>query len=200
MDESSLIAASLRGEVRAFNRLVEAYQDLAFNVAYRMLSDRDAAADVTQDAFIAAYRALPQFHGGSFRSWLLRIVTNGCYDFLRARQRHQQSSLESMLETGDDLGLSTEPSQSPESLALSREMLGAIAKGLAKLPPDQRAAVVLSDVQGFSYEEIAEVMECSLGTVKSRLSRGRGRLREILLAERELLPGRFRLLHGGEMT
>lgn len=200
MDESRLIEASLRGQLWAFNQLVEQYQELVYNVAYRMLGDRDSAADVTQDAFLSAYRALAQYRGGSFRAWLLRIATNGCYDQLRARQRRQQDSLDDLLEGGDDLGLAANQAESPESLTLSKEMLGAIAKGLSKLPADQRAAVVLSDVQGFSYEEIAETIDCSLGTVKSRLSRGRARLREILLAERELLPSRFRLLHGGEVT
>ncbi|MHB1132452.1 MAG: RNA polymerase sigma factor [Chloroflexota bacterium] len=200
VDENSLIAASLRGQVAAFNLLVERYQDLAYNVAYRMLGDREAAGDVTQDAFLSAYQALHQFRGGSFRAWLLRIVTNGCYDYLRARQRHRQESLDDLLEEHDDLGLATAPADSPEGTALSHEMLAFIAKSLRQLPADQRAAVVLSDVQGLSYEEIAQVMDCSLGTVKSRLSRGRARLREVLVAERELLPSRFRLLHGGETT
>ncbi len=196
MDEALLIAASREGRVEAFNALVERYQGLVYNVAYRMLGNADAAADVTQEAFLSAYEGLGRFRGGSFRAWLLRIATNVCYDQLRARSHRHQDSLEGMLETGDDLGLAADPRLSPESFALSAELLAAIGEGLKTLPADQRAAVVLSDVQGLSYEEIAEVMDCSLGTVKSRLSRGRARLRDFLLRQRELLPPRFRLVHG----
>jgi RNA polymerase sigma factor (sigma-70 family) len=199
MDDSSLIAASQEGRIVAFNQLVERYQTLVYNVAYRMLGNADGAADATQDTFVSAYQAIGRFRGGSFRAWLLRIATNACYDQLRERQRKREDSLEDMLESGDDLGIAADAQLSPESHALSAEMLAAIARGLRTLPPDQRAAVILSDVQGFSYEEIAEAMDCTLGTVKSRLSRGRMRLREFLLGERELLPPRFRLLHGGEM-
>lgn len=196
MDEASLIAASQEGRVAAFNALVERYQTLVYNVAYRILGDGDAAADATQDTFIAAYEGLSRFRGGSFRAWLLRIATNNCYDQLRARRQRRQDSLEDILEGGDDLDLASDQRLTPENFALSAEMLEAIAEGLQALPVDQRAAVVLSDVQGLSYEEIAEVMGCSLGTVKSRLSRGRARLRDILLRQRELLPSRLRLLHG----
>lgn len=196
MDEAALIAASQRGQVAAFNQLVERYQGLVYNVCYRILNDREAAADVTQDAFISAYQHLSSFRGGSFRAWLLRIATNACYDLLRSRH-YRNESLEEMTEEGDDLGLAGDARLLPENFALSKEMLALIEQGLATLPADQRTAVVLADVQGLSYEEIAEVMGCNLGTVKSRLSRGRGRLREYLLGQRELLPPRFRLLHGG---
>lgn len=196
MDEANLIAASQEGRLEAFNALVEQYQGLVYNVAYRMLGDADAAADATQEAFISAYEGIRRFRGGSFRSWLLRIVTNACYDQLRSPQRRRQDSLEGIMEAGDDPGIASDERLGPEEFALSHEMLGAIAAGLATLPPDQRMAVILSDVQGFAYEEIAEAMETSLGTVKSRLSRGRARLRDYLLRQRELLPPQYRLLHG----
>lgn len=198
MDETSLVSASQQGDLGAFNQLVENYQSLVYNVAYRILGDGDLAADIAQDTFLSAYHAIARFRGGSFRAWLLRIATNACYDELRSRRRHQQESLEDKLATGDDLGLSDDDRLTPESVAVSKEMLEAIAGGLNLLPLEQRAAVVLYDVQGLSYEEIAETMDCSLGTVKSRISRGRARLREYLLSQRELLPSRFRLLHGGE--
>jgi RNA polymerase sigma factor (sigma-70 family) len=196
MDENALVTASQQGQVDAFNQLVERYQGLVYNVAYRMLNDTEAAADVTQDAFVSAYRNLASFRGGSFRAWLLRIATNACYDLLRSRHR-RNDSLDRLTESGDDLGLAGDSRLWPENFAVSAEMLDAISQGLATLPADQRAAVILSDVQGFNYEEIADVMGCSLGTVKSRLSRGRARLRDYLLGKRELLPPRFRLLHGG---
>ncbi|MHB1004117.1 MAG: RNA polymerase sigma factor [Chloroflexota bacterium] len=196
MEEAQLVAASLDGRVEAFNALVERYQGLIYNLSYRMLGDADAAADATQETFISAYENLSRFRGSSFRAWVARIATNACYDQLRSRQRRRQDSLEDILETGDDLGIAADQRLSPEDFALSAEMLQVIAAGLATLPADQRAAVVLSDVQGFAYDEIAVALDCSLGTVKSRISRGRARLRDYLMRQRELLPPQFRLLHG----
>src|SRR5512142_1843577 len=100
MDEPALIRDAQTGDLDAFNRLVLAYQDIAFNLALRMLNDEDAAADATQTAFISAYRNLHAYRGGSFRAWVLRMVTNSCYDELRKRHRHPTTSLEPM--TDDD--------------------------------------------------------------------------------------------------
>jgi RNA polymerase sigma-70 factor (ECF subfamily) len=170
--------------VSAFNQLVVTHQELCFNVALRLLGDAESAADVTQDAFLSAYRHLDQFKGGSFRSWLLRIVTNGSYDALRARRRRDAVSLDAMIEeTGFDVG-GTEPL--PETLALRQEVFGCIEDGLRLLPVDQRAVLVLYDVHGLSYEEVATVLNTNLGTVKSRLNRARGRLRDHLVRHREL--------------
>jgi RNA polymerase sigma-70 factor (ECF subfamily) len=102
MDEAALISAAVSGDLDAFNRLVLAHQGIAYNIARHILSDQQAAEDVTQAAFLSAYRNIRQFRGGSFRSWVLRIVTNGCYDELRRRQRHPQTSLEMINPESDD--------------------------------------------------------------------------------------------------
>ena len=192
MDEQALVAAARRGDTQAFNKLVLIYQTLAYNVAYRTLHDPDAAADATQQAFISAFRALPDFRGGSFKAWLLRIVTNACYDQLRRAKRRPASSLDDMLVDPDHSVMLTDEGESPEDYALRQDLGRVIQNGLDELPAEQRLAVILYDIQGFSYQEIALATGVSLGTVKSRLSRGRARLRDYLQREQELLPKRHR--------
>lgn len=193
MDEKALIAAAQRGEVRAFNQLVLTYQSMVYNLAYRILGDADAAADASQDTFLSAFHAIKKFRGGSFKAWLLRIATNACYDQLRYQQRRPTSSLETLLTESDHLPILTNPDERPEDYALRQELGRVIQAGLDTLPPDQRVVLVLSDVQGLSYQEIAEITRASLGTVKSRLSRGRTKLRDYLLEQEELLPACYRL-------
>jgi len=193
MDERRLIVSAQRGDVQAFNQLIQAYQGLAFNVAYRVLGNSDAAADATQDAFLSAFKALERFRGGSFKAWILRIVTNACYDQLRLKQRRPTTSLDDMLSDQDHATFMQDSGELPEEHLLREELGEAIQKGLGTLPPEQRVTLILSDIQGLEYKEIAQVTGTSLGTVKSRLSRGRARLRGYLLAHRELLPVGFRL-------
>jgi RNA polymerase sigma factor (sigma-70 family) len=197
MDERALIKAARQGDTQAFNQLVRAYQGLAYNVAYRILGDAEAAADATQDAFLSAFQAVSRFRGGSFKAWLLRIVTNACYDQLRRKQRRPTNSLETLLVEPEVSSHVADKRESPEEYALRQELGRAIQQGLQTLPPDQRITLALSDIQGLSYQEIAEVTQVSLGTVKSRLSRGRARLRDYLLAQEELLPARYRLRSDG---
>lgn len=196
MDEQALVAAARRGDAQAFNKLILAYQSLVYNVAYRMLHDEDAAADAAQETFISAYHALASFRGGSFKAWLLRIVVNACYDQLRLAKRRPTSSLDDMLVDPDHSDVLAEDAETPEEYALRQDLSRAIQIGLDTLPADQRAIVVLSDVQELSYEEIAQATGISLGTVKSRLSRGRARLRDYLRHQRELLPRCYRLTDG----
>lgn len=192
MGEIELIVASQKGEIGAFNQLVMTYEQVVYNLAYRMVSDPDVAADIAQDAFMAAFQSIRSFRGGSFKSWLLRITANACYDYHRRRKRRPTDSLDQMQETPSLEGIFVDRSDGPEDVALQREMLEYIQQGLARLPEEQRLVVVLSDIQGLSYEEIAEVTRSSLGTVKSRLSRGRAHLRDFLLRQRELLPSSLR--------
>jgi RNA polymerase sigma factor (sigma-70 family) len=192
VDEGELIARSQKGNVAAFNQLVLAYQEMVYNVALRILGDPDAAADATQNALISAFQSVRSFRGGSFKVWLLRIVTNACYDDLRSRKRRPSSSLDEMTERDESGG--SEPIstlESPEDRALRADLQAEVQRGLRLLPTDQRIVLVLSDVHGLSYEEIADVTKSSLGTVKSRLSRGRARMRDFL-TERELLPSTLR--------
>lgn len=196
MDEQRLIAQAQRGDLHAFNQLVLAYQSMLYNIAYRILGDADGAADATQDAFVSAYKAIGRFRGGSFKAWLLRIVTNACYDQLRVKQRRPTDSLDDILvEPEHDANL-RDDSESPEDFVLRQELGAAIQRGLSTLPPDQRITLVLSDIEGLSYDEIAEVTHVSLGTVKSRLSRARSKLRDYLLHNGELLPAAYRLQGG----
>jgi RNA polymerase sigma-70 factor (ECF subfamily) len=189
-DEAALIERSQRGDLDAFNALVLAYQGTVYGLCYRMLGGRQPAEDATQDAFIAAFRAIARFRSGSFRAWLLRIAANACHDEIRRRRARPQARLDA----GDDrpaidVAAADEPlEQRAERLELAR----CLQEALSTLPEDQRLAVVLRDVQGLAYEEIAEATTASLGTVKSRISRGRAALREFLLSRGGLLPPRFR--------
>jgi RNA polymerase sigma-70 factor (ECF subfamily) len=196
MDELELIAQSQHGDLRAFNQLVVNYQTTVYNLAYRILGDGDAAADATQDAFVSAYKAIARFRGGSFKAWLLRIVTNASYDQLRVKQRRPTESLDDMLVEPDHDATLRDDSESLEDFALRQELGSAIQNGLGGLPPDQRVVLILSDIEGMSYEEIADVTRVSLGTVKSRLSRARSKLRDYLLDNGELLPAVYRLQGG----
>ncbi len=195
MDERSFIATAQKGDAAAFNQLVRAYQGLVFHMAYRVLGEVDAATDATQEAFISAYKHIREFRGGSFKAWLLRIVTNACYDQLRAKQRRPTVSLEALLVDPDHPAPGAErvAPESPHEYAERRELSAFINKGIQTLPVDQRITLVLSDIDGFSYEEIAVATDTNLGTVKSRLSRARAHLREFLLANEELVPSKYRL-------
>jgi RNA polymerase sigma-70 factor (ECF subfamily) len=193
VDEEGLVASAKSGDLHAFNQLVIRYQDVVYNVSYRILGNEEAAEDATQDAFLSAYQAIGGFKGGSFRAWLLRIVTNACYDQLRLKKRRPTSSLEAVYTDKDPGSHFVNGAQSPEEHAVAHELGQTIQMGIGDLPPDQRAVLVLSDVQGFSYREIAQATGVSLGTVKSRLSRARASLRDYLLAQGELLPSRYRL-------
>ena len=199
MNESELIAASQKGQLGAFNHLVLAYQQMVYNTAYRLLGDRDAAADASQEAFLAAFQAIKSFRGGSFRAWLLRIVTNACYDQLRAKKRRPTTSLDALLV---DASENSYPSRmvSPDNHVMRRELQAELQRGLLSLPEEQRLVVILSDVQGLSYEEIATATNTNLGTVKSRLSRARAKLRDFLLDQEELLPGRYRLINKDDLA
>lgn len=194
MDEIRVIKEAQKGSVAAFNQLVMAYQGTAYNVAYRVIGNADAAADACQEAFIKAYQAINQYRGGSFKSWLLRIVTNACYDQLRYKSRRPATSLEDLAENSEDHSDKlVNGGERPEEQMMRGELHDFIQLGINYLPEDQRVILVLSDVQGFSYQEIADIVEQPLGTVKSRLSRGRQRLRDFLLTQQELLPSQYRL-------
>ena len=193
MDEAYLIKQAQEGDVPAYNTLVLHHQNAVYNVAYRIMGEPDAAADATQEAFISAYKALNRFRGGSFKAWLMRIVTNACYDEFRRRKRRPQSSLDEIVETYESSPvLISKDEPGPEKQRQQAELMEAIQRCLAELPEDQRTAAVLCDVEGYDYQEIASIMSISLGTVKSRLSRARAKLRDCLQGSAELLPAGYR--------
>jgi len=192
MDQHALIERSLEGDLDAFNQLIVQYQNLAYSVAYRLLNDTDAAADAVQDSFIKAYRALDNFRGGSFKSWLMRIITNTCYDVLRARQRHKTDSLDDLPVENEYITALTDPHESPQQFVERQELSTLITTAIQDLPEEQRMSIILCDVEGYSYEEIAEITGVAIGTVKSRISRARSRVRDYLIQYPELLPATFR--------
>lgn len=197
MDEAALIREAQRGDLDAFNRLVLEYQDMVYYQAYRMMGESQSAEDAAQEAFISAYKKLNTYRGGSFKAWLLRIVTNACYDELRRRKRRPTTALEPVNEHDEEIESPrwlVDESESPEEAAERSALNQALQHCLEDLPPEFRAVVVLVDVQGLDYAETAEALSSPLGTVKSRLARARVRMRECLQGFWELLPANLRLV------
>ncbi len=196
MDEQALINDALEGDLNAFNTLVLHYQDLAYNVAYRIMGEPDASGDATQEAFISAYQKLDQYRGGSFKSWLLRIVTNACYDELRRRQRQPVTPLKPELDDGEILENPfwiEDDQPTPEETTEDAELQEAIQHCINELDEKFRIVLVLVDVEGLDYETASDVIDSPLGTVKSRLARARERVQDCLQGFWELLPDIFRL-------
>ncbi|HET6261234.1 MAG TPA: sigma-70 family RNA polymerase sigma factor [Chloroflexia bacterium] len=184
-EEARRLDAAREGDLSAFNWLVLRYQTRVYNLCLRMLTDPDAAADATQEAFLSAYKAIGRFKGEQFRTWLFRIATNACLDMLRSRKRKPTQSLYSYSHDPEDEAeplpiADLDPTIDPESSALRAEVAEAIQRGLDSLPDDQRIALVLVDVQGLSYDEAAAITGANLGTIKSRINRGRARMRDYL--------------------
>jgi RNA polymerase sigma factor (sigma-70 family) len=193
-DEESLVQAAQRGNLDAFNELILHYQSRVYNLAYHIMHDPAAADDATQEAFISAYRAIKRFRGGSFRAWLLRIVTNACYDELRRRKRRPNVSWEDFGDMEEEANPHlVNGGAKPEEAIQQQELRNLLERAIAQLPDHQRTTLVLVDRLGLSYEEAAETMNVALGTVKSRLARARSEMQTLLRKEQELLPARYRL-------
>jgi RNA polymerase sigma-70 factor (ECF subfamily) len=182
-----LIERARAGELDAFNDLVECYQDQLFALIVRMVPDRDQASDCVQEAFFSAFRNLAGFRGGSVRSWLNRIAVNAAMDIQRARKRRPSQPYPELEDESWQPPAGEEAN--PVTTALTTERHRAINDALATITSDQRAAIVLFDVEGFDYAEIAEMTGVSLGTVKSRIHRGRLALRDRLADRMELFRG-----------
>ena len=191
-EDNGLVARSQTGDLDAFNHLVVKYQRSVYNLSLRMLGEGRAAEDISQDTFVSAWRNIQRFRGGNFSAWLLRIATNACYDYIRRHQRHPTNSLELVVGDEETPAEFPDAAELPEDRVVRQELARAIVAGLGHIQPDQRSTVILVDVQGFTYEEVAEIFEVPIGTVKSRLSRGRAQLRAFFLRRPELLPEQFR--------
>jgi RNA polymerase sigma-70 factor (ECF subfamily) len=177
-----LITRFQSGDETAFRALLDRYSERIRNLVYSVLHDKSQIDDVTQEVFIKTYRALPGFRfDASFYTWLYRITINHCRDIMRKQKLRRTFSLSTMLEVRDE-ELTAKTSVQPEY----NEATEWIHRGLQKLPEKYRTPIILKDMEGFSYEEMADIMQCELGTVKSRLSRGRSMLRTWL---RPLLEG-----------
>jgi len=195
MEETELITRAVDGDLDAFNHLVLQHQEVAYNVAYRIMSDENAAADATQEAVISMYRKLDTYRGGSFKSWFLRIVTNACYDELRRQRRRPTIPIEPETNEGE-LVESPEwledKSAGPEEVLGSSEIENAIQHCLTGLEQKFRVVITLVDVSGEDYESVAQIIGTPIGTVKSRLARARLKMQQCLKGFRELLPDQFR--------
>jgi len=179
-----LVARALDGDLGAFNQLVEAYQDLCHSLVARLVPDPDQASDAVQEAFFSAYRNLRSYRGPSFRGWLTRIAVNAAMDLQRARKRRPVSPYPELED--ESWQPPAGPETDPEVITAAAERGRALAAALASIGSDQRAAIILFDVEGYDYAEIARLTGVSLGTVKSRIHRGRLALRAILVDRMEL--------------
>ena len=200
MDLKDQINKSLEGDLDSFNQIVIEFQNLVYNQAYRILGEPGTAEDATQEAFISAYKKLHTYRGGSFKSWLLRIVSNACYDEFRRRKRQPVSPLFPENKQGNEVDSASwleDPGEKPEDSLLRNELSEAIQICLDRLEFEFRTIVILVDLQGMDYASAAEVIDRPLGTVKSRLARARRNLQDCLQSLRELLPVEFR--HVGEV-
>jgi RNA polymerase sigma-70 factor (ECF subfamily) len=182
-----LVERAREGDLDAFNDLVVCYQDQLFALIVRMVPDRDQASDVVQEAFFSAYRNLAGFRGGSVKSWLNRIAVNAAMDTQRARKRRPSQPYPE-LEDESWQPPATEDAD-PVHTALTHERSTVLNAALASITDEQRRAIVLFDVEGYDYAEIATMTGVSLGTVKSRIHRGRLALRDRLVDRMELFRG-----------
>jgi len=184
-DERSIIDRVLAGEAEAFEVLVRANQRKVYNLCFRMTGNQEDAEDLAQEAFIKAYQNLAGFKGESgFGPWLYRLASNVCIDHLRREKRREKSSLTYLDEAGAAVEIEVADERfSPEATLDRRQVQEGIGRGLDTLTPEHRHILILREINGFSYDEIAEVLELSAGTVKSRISRARLVLRKFLLME-----------------
>ena len=181
--EAAIVRKVLGGDANAFETLVLEYEKNVYNIALRMTGNSEDAADMTQEAFIKAYNSLQSFRGNSkFSVWLYRIVSNVCLDFLRSKNRRPTVSLSVEDDDGEDAQLDVaDESQSPELLLDRKLTRDSVRRGLDSLPPDYRQILLLREIQGLSYDEIAQALSLEVGTVKSRIFRARKRLCTFLI-------------------
>lgn len=200
MDETALIHSAQNGDLDSFNTLILHYQDSVFHTALRILGDEDLAQDAAQEAFISAFRSISTFRGGSFKAWLMRTVTNACYDELRRQKRRPTTPLEPETSDGEEMDSPkwlADPNMTPAERSEADELEHAVQHCLDALPMEFRTVVVMADIQGMDYSEVATASKVPLGTIKSRLARARLRLRECLRGFEELLPSSYRLQEEG---
>lgn len=188
-EDHELIYDALQGDQDAFAQLVERYQRQVYSLALRMVGQEQDALDLTQEAFVRAWRALAGFRADArFSTWLYRLTSNLCIDFLRSR-KHQRGHIS--LSTPDQVQMQRQipdPAPLPEERALQWDRERTLRRAMEKLSPEQRQILILRAVSGLSYAEIAQIMDLKEGTVKSRLARTREQLRQILLAEGNYFP------------
>lgn len=189
--EEVLVDRSKRGDVAAFEELISQYEKKVYNLAYRLTGNYDDASDVAQEAFLRAFGRIREFRGdSSFATWLFRIVSNACLDELRKRRRQRVTSLDEPVSTeeGDMQRQVADSGDGPEQSLERQEIRRAVQESINSLDEEFRMVVILRDIQGHSYEEIAMILDLSLGTVKSRLNRARHALKEKLISMELFAP------------
>lgn len=187
--EKILIEKSKNGDIESFEKLIEKYQVVAFNIAYRMLGNKEDASDVAQESLVKVYKSLKSFRGDSnFSTWFYRIVKNNCIDAIRKMKKMKTYSLDKEFETenGSYSFQIADSKYLPDKIYEIKERQELVQTALGKIPEKYRGVLILRDIQGFTYEEIAGITENPIGTVKSRINRGRLILKEILIKESEL--------------
>jgi len=188
--EKNLLERAKSGDIAAFEQLIDSYQRKIFNIALRMLGNYDDAGDLTQEVLIRIYRSIRSFkEQSSFSTWIYRITTNVCLDEIRKRKNRKVISLDEEIKFDDgDMKRQIESDEpTPEETAETEDLKKIVNDAIARLNEEHRIVIVLRDIQGLSYEEIAEVLKCPEGTVKSRINRARQALKNILVSKRELL-------------
>lgn len=179
-----LIKRAQRGDAEAFEELMAGQESRMYAIALRMMGNREDAQDCAQEAMVRIYRAMGAFKGqSSLATWIYRITMNTCLDELRRRKVRKVASLDSLLDAG---WAPVDAGDTPEEHGLRSEKQAALNAAIQSLPDDMRAAIILRDVKGYSYDEVATILDANVGTIKSRISRGRERLREILSKQSEL--------------
>ena len=190
--DEDLIQKIKNGDIDAFDQLVHRYEGKIYSVAYRFMGNHADAGDLAQDTFIRMYQALPSFRGdSSFATWLYRVAANACRDELRKRQRRRSVSMDEMIEASP-ANMPAASDYSPEETVQRHETQRQVQECLNRLSDDHRLILVMREIRGLSYEEIAGVLDCSLGTVKSRISRARNALKEKIKEQGELLDRGYR--------
>lgn len=188
MDETVLIQKSQQGDMDAFEQLLLRYEKKVYTIAYKYMGNHEDASDLAQEALIKAYQSIGSFRGeSSFGTWLGRITANKCLDELRRRKRIQVTSLdgEVELEEGSVQKELAAPGDTPEEHTMRQETVQYVQSMLNSMREEYRMVLVLRELEGYSYEEIAQQLSCSLGTVKSRISRARNYLKEQILADKK---------------
>lgn len=181
--DERLIRKAQNGDLPSFNALVTRHERAVFGVCLRMLRETSAAEDATQDTFVKAWTSIDTFRGGLVRAWLLRIASNRCLDVLRSQGRRPASSLDAEPVESEPVWTTQSAGEHPESFAARSELSSHLERALSALPDDQRLAIILSDVHGHPYDEVATITGVAVGTVKSRISRARARLRDEISAD-----------------
>ena len=190
MEESQLIRRATEGDASAFNTLLGQHERRMYAVALRMCGNAEDAQDCLQEAMLRVYRAISGFKGqSSFATWVYRITMNTCLDELRKRKNRPGTSLDNLVDSGWS---PTDEDDTPERHALRGEVRSSLQAFIRELPEDMRAAIVLRDIEGYAYEEIAQMLDTNVGTIKSRISRGREKLREKIKLKAELFD-RYRV-------